>query len=241
MSLIVEAGKLRQRVNIQAVTQTRNPDGGIVETWATTDTVWAQVLPLFGREFFTSRQATAAVTHRVLLRNYTGLTVANRILYDSRILNIASVVDRRERGKITEVVCVEDIDVTNTPSLELIPASGAIVVSSTSVGAVGHTHSRDVPSGGITTSATAPLIAETRMPGAADIAVSSSAATVDNSRDVAVPVVGAVAITPTAPDVLPSTAGKYNLVVSGGAPSVGHGVAGVVLDMALSFTAPAVA
>ena len=69
----MRAGKLNQRVQIQQLTETQNTEGGIVRTWTTVDTRWAEVEPLSGKELVEAQQINKQISYKVRLRHYPGL------------------------------------------------------------------------------------------------------------------------------------------------------------------------
>jgi len=104
----MRAGKLRHRVEIQELGETRRPDGGVVEGWTTVATRWASVSPLSGRELFQAQVVDSDITHRVRMRHYTGLTTDHRLLHNStRVLNIGQILNLDERGIEDELMCKE--------------------------------------------------------------------------------------------------------------------------------------
>lgn len=125
---MLQAGKLRHHIAIQAKTHGRNDSGDVVEVWATRAfRAWASVEPLKGRELFTAQQVDARLTHRVMLRYLPGITAEHRILHGLpddpvegasdtelrelgvRILHILSVVDQDERHRMLELMCMEAV------------------------------------------------------------------------------------------------------------------------------------
>jgi SPP1 family predicted phage head-tail adaptor len=105
----MKAGSLRHRVQIQTFSEARDADGGITPTWTTAATRWASVEPLRGNEFFNASQVKGNVTHRVVMRYYAGLTPTDRIVHDSRNLNIVAVLNPDERNIMTEVLATEQV------------------------------------------------------------------------------------------------------------------------------------
>lgn len=65
----VRAGQMRDRVEIQALTETRSAHGGVTKTFATTDTVWGHVKFLKGREYFEADQVQSDVNVEILIRH----------------------------------------------------------------------------------------------------------------------------------------------------------------------------
>lgn len=107
----VDAGKLRTRVEIQNRTTARDGYGDALETWGTAATVWAEVVPLSGRELWAAQQAQADVTTRVRIRYRSDVTVTprTRLRIGTRILNVQAAVDVDGRNRLLELLCVEEV------------------------------------------------------------------------------------------------------------------------------------
>lgn len=103
----MQSGKLRHRVVIQSVAQTRAADGGIIETWSDVATVHASISPKGGREFFNAAAVAADITHMIRIRNYDALTNSHRLKFGTRIFNIKSVLRSDEIKHIMEVQVTE--------------------------------------------------------------------------------------------------------------------------------------
>lgn len=107
----IRAGQLRHRVAIQTLTETVTAGGDITEAWATSATRWAKVEPLDGSEKYEAGAQQQRLTHKVTMRFYDGLSADHRLLYDSRVLNIAEPpTNTEERDRMTVAMCVEDTD-----------------------------------------------------------------------------------------------------------------------------------
>ena len=105
----MRAGKLRHRVQVQSDTVTIDAAGGHSHAFSTVATRWASIEPQGGREFIEAGRVDADVTHIVKMRHYSGLTPQHRLMYGSRVLNIANVVNMDERNRETVVMCREDV------------------------------------------------------------------------------------------------------------------------------------
>jgi SPP1 family predicted phage head-tail adaptor len=80
-------------------------------TWTDVAAVWAEILPIRGREYLEMDQAQADVTHRVYLRWRTGIEPTMRLYFGSRVLQIESVIRPEERRVGLELICKELVDV----------------------------------------------------------------------------------------------------------------------------------
>ena len=105
-------GDLRHRVAIQTNTPTLDPNGGKVASWATTSTVWASVQTLTGKKLEIARQIDAEASVEIRMR-YCGsggsanVTVDNRLLFGTRILEPFLIVNEHERNIMLKVLCKE--------------------------------------------------------------------------------------------------------------------------------------
>ena len=106
---MMRAGTLRTRVEVQRIAEERDEHGGIVSSWKTIANVWASIVPLSGREYWSAQQVQSDVSHGVTMRYFEGLTNKHRLklLHSQRVLNIKSVVDVEERHREMQLMCVE--------------------------------------------------------------------------------------------------------------------------------------
>jgi SPP1 family predicted phage head-tail adaptor len=90
----IAAGRLRERVTIEAFAGVADGLGGQTDAWQRVATVWADVLPLAGREAMVAGAMTGIEPYRVELRRRAGLTPQHRLSWRGRQLNIRSVFDQ---------------------------------------------------------------------------------------------------------------------------------------------------
>ena len=98
---------LQYRVEIQQSTSTSDAMGQPVNTWKTTQTRWAGVMPLTSREGFFAKSVRPELSHRITLRWFNGLEHGHRIKMDARIFDIASIINVDEGNHTLQVDCVE--------------------------------------------------------------------------------------------------------------------------------------
>ena len=105
----MKIGAMRHRITFQQ--PVKMPDGykGHTVSWQDVATVWAQVEPLSGREYFYAHQIKNEVSHRVRMRYREDITVEMRVkLSEDRHLAIESVIDLQERRQFLEILCREE-------------------------------------------------------------------------------------------------------------------------------------
>jgi SPP1 family predicted phage head-tail adaptor len=105
----VNIGKLRHRIAIERVTETRDTDGSVIETWSTYATVQASIEPISGREYFAAQSTQADVTHRIGLRYLSGIIPKMRVKFGSRVFEILSIININERNRELQLMCRESI------------------------------------------------------------------------------------------------------------------------------------
>lgn len=103
---MIDAGKLRDRVTVQAATATTNTLGEAVLTWTDTATVWASVEGVSAREALAAGQQNVTVTHKVRMRYLFGLTQSMRFAWRGRTLEIVSLLEHGNRTE-HEAICQE--------------------------------------------------------------------------------------------------------------------------------------
>ena len=103
----LRAGKYCHQVYLQAPAKTYDAEGQEVITWTTVATVWAEVVPLTGKEYFAAKAVNSELTHRVTIRYRRNVKTTWRVLYGTRVLEIMSVADVEEKHVELELLCKE--------------------------------------------------------------------------------------------------------------------------------------
>ena len=105
---MLSAGRLDQRVTLQAKSATRAANGEEVVTWGDVATVWAQVQQLRGKEFFAGAQMQDAIDVRARIRYRTGVTRDMRLQWNGAPLDIVSVIVVG-RNELLELMCIAGV------------------------------------------------------------------------------------------------------------------------------------
>ncbi|MEB4590493.1 phage head closure protein [Candidatus Thiothrix sp. Deng01] len=106
----MRAGRLRHRVTICRLAESRDAVGGVTETWQALKTVWASVEPVTAREYVEHVQVHSDITTSVLMRVQPDVTVrqADRLQFRGKWIEIvAPPIDRDKRGIHLELLCRE--------------------------------------------------------------------------------------------------------------------------------------
>ena len=103
------APRLKQRVTIEQQSLTPDGLGGATRSWSTLATVWAEVVPMSGREALFAFRLESPVTHRVTMRYRADVKADMRLNYESRILTIRAVINRGEENRYLEILAEEGV------------------------------------------------------------------------------------------------------------------------------------
>lgn len=104
---------LPHRITILNETRTAIAGGCYTSTFVTASTEWAncQVLNNTGdkKESYAYHKKQQFTTWKVMMRADVSITNKQRIVYDSRILEVETVIDPTSRGRMQEIVCREEV------------------------------------------------------------------------------------------------------------------------------------
>ena len=103
----MQAGRLRHRIALQSNTPTRSTIGSQTDSWSTYATVWGSVEPMKGTEELATDQLNPIVSHLITIRYNLSVVAKHRVLFDSRIFEIISVIKKDSRNIMQELNCHE--------------------------------------------------------------------------------------------------------------------------------------
>ena len=102
----LDAGRLTERITIEAPTKAQNDVGETVLTWSTFAEVWGAVQSLAGREAERYSEIVGFSGHKVTIRALDGITSSMRVIYRGRTLEIGAI-NEFERVWYLELICTE--------------------------------------------------------------------------------------------------------------------------------------
>lgn len=106
----VTVGSFRHKLELQEVTETKNTDGSVTESWNTIDVLWCSIEPLEparGDEYVAGQTWMTSASHRIRTRYRSGIVAKMRLLHGTRIFDIAGSIDYRELNKELHIYAVE--------------------------------------------------------------------------------------------------------------------------------------
>lgn len=105
--MTIQAGRLRTRIDIQQPVRTPDRAGGFTQNWSTMTTVWAEILPLSGKEVFEQMRLQSKISHKITIRHRDGVTGAMRIKAGGTIYLIKAIINPRNLNESLELYCEE--------------------------------------------------------------------------------------------------------------------------------------
>lgn len=100
-------GKLRQRVTLQKPVKAIGDYGADDITWTDVATIWANVMPLRGNEYYASMREETGVDFRIYIHYRTDVSHGWRLTYEGDEFDIVAAIDPDERHKYLELMCKE--------------------------------------------------------------------------------------------------------------------------------------
>ena len=100
-------GKLRHRITLLRQVNEVNDYGASTQTWKRVATVWADVRPVSGREYFSAQQVQSEVTTQIWLRHIEGIKPTMKVKFGEREFEILSVLNTQERDVSLQLMCKE--------------------------------------------------------------------------------------------------------------------------------------
>jgi SPP1 family predicted phage head-tail adaptor len=102
----MKAGELRERVEIQTATVTRDAYGAELPAWATVATVWAKVVERGGREPILADRPVMMISYEITMRAGVTVTHGQQCLWAGKTLSVETVTPVPAAGLIV-LRCLE--------------------------------------------------------------------------------------------------------------------------------------
>ncbi len=100
-------GDFRHRLTLEVADEVEDGAGGVIRSWESLGAVWAKIEPLSLSGQVVSDQRLGLLTHRIVLRHRSDLTLAHRFVLGARFFVIRALRDRGERGHFVECLVEE--------------------------------------------------------------------------------------------------------------------------------------
>lgn len=98
---------MRHQLALERPERTCLPGGGVSESWVKIGDIWASIKPLAMREVFKHHQVDSQITHRITIRYRNDVRPEMRLVKGTRIFEIISVLNEKERNRWLLLECHE--------------------------------------------------------------------------------------------------------------------------------------
>lgn len=93
----MQAGKLDRKIRIERKVPSRDEFGAEIFTWSLLAEVWAQSIPVTGREYFTAAQFVPEASIKFRIRYRSDLEEADTIVYNGTRYDIQYIAEMGRR------------------------------------------------------------------------------------------------------------------------------------------------
>ncbi|MFZ5690670.1 MAG: phage head closure protein [Pseudomonadota bacterium] len=100
-------GLLRHRLVLEAPVESADGAGGVVRSYSTAATLWAEVTQVSAARALEAERLGARITHRIAIRFSDDITTTHRFRDGARIFRIVSLRDRDGRKRFLTIEAEE--------------------------------------------------------------------------------------------------------------------------------------
>lgn len=105
----MRSGKLRHRINIESISETKDDFGGHSQSGNNVETRSASIEPLSGRELTYAQGIASEASYKITIRWRDGIDTQHRIKFGNRIFHILAKLNTDERNRELILLCKEVI------------------------------------------------------------------------------------------------------------------------------------
>lgn len=103
----MDIGRLKHRITFQSLPHEKNEYGEVEDQWEDTKTVWAEIKPVSGNQFFAAKQINSEISHNIYIRYRPDLKPSMRIKYKERVFEILYLMNVKEENQLLQIYCKE--------------------------------------------------------------------------------------------------------------------------------------
>lgn len=107
---MIDPGQLNRRLVLEQPVETPDGAGGVLRSYETVATLWAQVTPVSARGEVDAEKPGGAVTHLIRIRKSPDITTRHRFSDGTTLYRIVSIRDRDGRSRFLEIAAEERVD-----------------------------------------------------------------------------------------------------------------------------------
>ena len=100
----MKVGKMRYRVTLQKPSEDTDEFANPKDEWVDVSTIWADIVPVSGREYFAAQQNMSETQYKIYIRFLDGITPKMRMMAGNKFYEILTVLGDKQSGLLTLMV-----------------------------------------------------------------------------------------------------------------------------------------
>ena len=101
----MKAGRMREKIDLLQPVPARTETGAETITWNPFATVWAEALPLAGREYFDAKATVSEASTKFRFRFISGVSEKMRVRHRGALYDIENMINAGLRDRQIELLC----------------------------------------------------------------------------------------------------------------------------------------
>ena len=97
----MHTGRMRYRITIEENAERQDADGNVLQDWQPKHTVWADIVPVSGREHIAAEREASEVTTKIYIRYLPDITAKMRVVHGDTVYEILEVLGDARSGMLT--------------------------------------------------------------------------------------------------------------------------------------------
>lgn len=100
-------GKLNRKVEIMELDKVSDGAGGYEDTFVPIKKVWANIRPIYGKEYYEAQQAQVQVSHKVTIRYTEDINRSHILSFNGKVYDIQYLLNIEEENRYLEIRVLE--------------------------------------------------------------------------------------------------------------------------------------
>ena len=97
----MKPGSMRYRITLQRQPDSYDEYGNLADEWEDVCTVWADIVPVSGREYLAAEQSMAETQFKIYMRYRDDVNSKQRAICGSHVYELLAVLGSRRSGMLT--------------------------------------------------------------------------------------------------------------------------------------------
>lgn len=94
----MKLGQMRYRITLQCLARVSDDLANVRDEWIDLESVWADIVPVSGREYFAAAQNISETQYKIYIRYFPGVNAKMRVQEGTHTYEILSVLGDKRSG-----------------------------------------------------------------------------------------------------------------------------------------------